>query len=172
MLTLDLVLARAHGCSSSRVRAHTHQQAYFPKNMRHRNYQVVAWLRMDRAWSTMGALHRPPLSQDRTRTRPHPHTHRIRTAYRIRTAIDIDLRKSFQTEMISPPFDPRLFSSLVFSVRMTQFRGIFAVKMRLVRLFPDACNGDVTHYTTFWSVRGAILARSAAETRFARLRSG
>ena len=100
MLTLDLVLARAHGCSSSRVRAHTHQHAYFPKNMRHRNYQVVAWLRMAphgprMVNDAMGALHRPPLSQDRTRTRPHPHTHRIRTAYRIRTAIDVDLRKSF-----------------------------------------------------------------------------
>ena len=72
---------------------------------------------------------------------PHPHTH---APHRIRTAIDIDLRKSFQTEMISPPFHPRLFWSLVFSVRIKQFRGIFTAKMRLVRLFPDACNGDVT----------------------------
>ena len=115
----------------------------------------------------------------RTRTRrgprthpssyPHPHTH---APHRIRTAIDIDLRKSFQTEMISPPFHPRLFWSLVFSVRINQFRGIFTAKMRLVRLFPDACNGDVTHYTTFQSGRGAYSARSSAETRFARLRSG
>ena len=90
----------------------------------------------------------------RTRTRrgprthpssyPHPHTH---APHRIRTAIDIDLRKSFQTEMISPPFHPRLFWSLVFSVRINQFRGIFTAKMRLVRLFPDACNGDVTCIT-------------------------
>ena len=93
MLTLDLVLARAHGCSSSRVRAHTHQQAYFPKNMRHRNYQVVAWLRMAphgprMVNDAMGALHRPPLSHTPASAHaPHPH--------RIRTAIDVDLRKSF-----------------------------------------------------------------------------
>ena len=110
------------------------------------NTHDSAWLRMDRAWSTMGALHRPPQSQDHAHVEhpssyPHPHTH---APHRIRTAIDIDLRKSFQTEMISPPFHPRLFWSLVFSVRINQFRGIFTAKMRLVRLFPDACNGDVT----------------------------
>ena len=132
------------------------------------------------AWTAHGQRW-APCTGHRSRSRRTTHTSSIRARTRIRTrthrtasaprSISI-CEKSFQTEMISPPFHPRLFWSLVFSVRINQFRGIFTAKMRLVRLFPDACNGDVTHYTTFWSVRGAILARSAAETRFARLRSG
>ena len=94
------------------------------------------------------------------RTAPHPHRDRYRSAKKFPDRDDIS---AFSSPIILVP---------IFSVRMNQFRGIFTPKMRLVRLFPDACNGDVTHYTTFWSVRGAILARSAAETRFARLRSG
>ena len=99
----------------------------------------------------------------RTRTAPHPPRYRHR--------ID-DLRKSLQTEMISPPLWPRLFWYLFLLSGSIHFRGIFVANMRLVRLFPDACNGDVTHYTRFRSGRGAYSARSSAETRFARLRSG
>ena len=150
--------ANAH--PRSRTRAWLQQQSsarahpstrIFPKKY-DMNTHDSAWLRMDRAWSTMGALHRPPQSQDHAHVEDHAHI-RARTRIRTRThrtasaprSISISIcEKSFQTEMISPPFHPRLLWSLFFSVRMTQFRGIFTAKMRLVRLFPDACNGDVT----------------------------
>ena len=101
----------------------------------------------------------------RTRTAPHPPRYRHR--------ID-DLRKSLQTEMISPPLWPRLFWYLFLLSGSIHFRGIFVANMRLVRLFPDACNGDVTHYMymNFWSGCRAFSARSAAEMHFVRLRSG
>ena len=82
MLTLNLVVARAHGCSSSRVRAHTHQHAYFPKNMRHRNYQVVAWLRVaphgprmvnDGRPAQATAVAGPHTYTPATAHAPHPH---------------------------------------------------------------------------------------------------
>ena len=102
----------------------------------------------------------------RTRTAPHPPRYRHR--------ID-DLRKSLQTEMISPPLWPRLFWYLFLLSGSIHFRGIFVANMRLVRLFPDACNGDVTHYMymNFWSGCRAFSARSAAEIEmhFVRLRS-
>ena len=101
----------------------------------------------------------------RTRTAPHPPRYRHR--------ID-DLRKSLQTEMISPPLWPRLFWYLFLLSGSIHFRGIFVANMRLVRLFPDVCNGDVTHYMymNFWSGCRAFSARSAAEMHFVRLRSG
>ena len=121
----------------------------------------------------MGALHRREQSRStdhartarRTRTAPHPPRYRHR--------ID-DLRKSLQTEMISPPLWPRLFWYLFLLSGSIHFRGIFVANMRLVRLFPDACNGDVTHYMymNFWSGCRAFSARSAAEMHFVRLRSG
>ena len=78
---------------------------------------------------------------------PHPHTHAPhRTAPHPHRDRDIDLRKSFQTEMISPPFHPRLFFYLLdrssqaiivsreFSIRNGDARSAFQQQIALKSL--------------------------------------
>ena len=97
-LRVELLLLRSggHGHANahprSRTRAWLQQQSsarahpstrIFPKKY-DMNTHDSAWLRMDRAWSTMGALHRPPQSQDHAHAHVEDHAH-IRARTRIRT---------------------------------------------------------------------------------------
>ena len=82
MLTLILVVARAWLQQQSSARAHPSTRI-FPKKY-NMNTHDSTWLRMDRAWSTMGALHRPPQSQDHAHVEDHAHI-RARTRIRTRT---------------------------------------------------------------------------------------
>ena len=79
MLTLLLVVARAHGCSSSRVRAHTHQHAYFPKNTicTRMTPHGSAWTAHGQRWA--------PCTGHRSRRTTHTSSIRARTSIRTRT---------------------------------------------------------------------------------------
>ena len=71
-------------------------------------------------------------------------------------------------EIEAPAHGTRVWS-LVFSVRINQFRGIFTAKMRLVRLFPDACNGDVTCITQHFGPHAEHFQRDPLLNRASRV---